>query len=57
MTRSSIATPAMRVVIGEDEVLLRQGLSALLTEVPGLAHKIMVNLAERVRELDERVYG
>jgi len=33
MTRSSIATPAMRVVIGEDEVLLRQGLSALLTEV------------------------
>ena len=24
------------------------------TEVPGLAHKIMVNLAERVRELDEQ---
>ena len=39
------------LVIGQREF------SALLTEVPGLAHKIMVNLAERVRELDERVYG
>jgi len=39
------------LVIGQREF------SALLSEVPGLAHKIMVNLAERVRELDERVYG
>jgi len=39
------------LVIGQREF------SALLTEVPGLAHKIMVNLAGRVRELDERVYG
>lgn len=39
------------LVIGQREF------SALLIEVPGLAHKIMVNLAERVRELDERVYG
>ena len=28
-----------------------------LFNLTGLAHKIMVNLAERVRELDERVYG
>jgi len=39
------------LVIGQREF------SALLTEVPGLAHKIMVNLAARVRDLDERVYG
>ncbi|MGZ4708492.1 MAG: cyclic nucleotide-binding domain-containing protein, partial [Acidimicrobiales bacterium] len=38
-------------------VLGQREFSALLTEVPGLAHKIMVNLAGRVRELDERVYG
>ena len=38
-------------------VLGQREFSALLTEVPGLAHKIMVNLAARVRELDERVYG
>jgi CRP/FNR family cyclic AMP-dependent transcriptional regulator len=38
-------------------VLGQREFSALLTEVPGLAHKVMVNLAERVRELDERVYG
>ena len=25
--------------------------------IRALAHKVMVNLAERVRELDERVYG
>ena len=39
------------LVIGQREF------AALLTEVPSLAHKVMVNLAERVRELDERVYG
>ena len=38
-------------------VLGQREFSALLTEVPGLAHKILVNLAARVRELDERVYG
>ena len=38
-------------------VLGQREFSALLSEVPSLAHKIMVNLAARVRELDERVYG
>jgi hypothetical protein len=28
-----------------------------VSEVPSLSHKILVNLARRVRELDERVYG
>jgi CRP/FNR family cyclic AMP-dependent transcriptional regulator len=45
------ATDLDLLVIGQREF------SALLSEVPGLAHKVMVYLAERVRQLDERVYG
>jgi CRP/FNR family cyclic AMP-dependent transcriptional regulator len=39
------------LVIGQREF------AALLTEVPTLSHKILVILARRVRELDERVFG
>jgi CRP/FNR family transcriptional regulator, cyclic AMP receptor protein len=38
-------------------VLGQREFAALLIEVPSLSHKILVNLARRVRELDERVYG
>jgi len=38
-------------------VLRQREFAGLLTEVPTLSHKILVNLARRVRELDERVYG
>lgn len=36
-------------------VLGQREFAALLAEVPSLSHKILVNLARRVRELDERV--
>jgi CRP/FNR family cyclic AMP-dependent transcriptional regulator len=39
------------LVIGQREF------AALLSEVPTLSHKILVILAHRVRELDERVFG
>jgi len=38
-------------------VLGQREFAGLLIEVPSLSHKILVNLARRVRELDERVYG
>jgi len=38
-------------------VLGQREFAALLSEVPSLSHKILVNLARRVRSLDERVYG
>jgi CRP/FNR family transcriptional regulator, cyclic AMP receptor protein len=38
-------------------VLGQREFAALVSEVPSLSHKILVNLARRVRELDERVYG
>jgi len=31
--------------------------SGLLDEVPQLAHKLLAALAQRVRELDTKVYG
>lgn len=39
------------LVIGQREF------TGVLDEVPGLAHKILANLAGRVRELDTKVYG
>ncbi|MEI7592913.1 MAG: cyclic nucleotide-binding domain-containing protein [Actinomycetes bacterium] len=45
------ATELELLVLGQREF------AALLTEVPTLSHKILVSLARRVRELDERVYG
>ena len=30
---------------------------SVLDEVPGVAHKILANLAGRVRELDTKIYG
>jgi CRP-like cAMP-binding protein len=38
-------------------VLGQREFAALLSDVPSLSHKILVNLARRVRSLDERVYG
>jgi CRP/FNR family cyclic AMP-dependent transcriptional regulator len=38
-------------------VLGQREFAALVSEVPSLSHKILVNLARRVRELDERAYG
>ena len=51
-TASVLATTELRVlVIGQREF------SALLDEVPGLAHKILVILARRLRDLDEKLYA
>jgi len=38
-------------------VIGRREFTALLEDVPGLNHKVLVNLAHWVRELDEHVYG
>ena len=38
-------------------VLTPRELSGLLDEVPGLAHKLLAQLATRVRELDRQIYG
>jgi CRP/FNR family transcriptional regulator, cyclic AMP receptor protein len=38
-------------------VIGRREFSALLEDVPGLSHKVLVNLAGWVRQLDEHVYG
>lgn len=38
-------------------VLGAREFAGILDEVPGLAHKIMANLAAKVRELDTQVYG
>lgn len=46
------ATTELEVlVIGQREF------TGVLDEVPGLAHKILANLAGRVRELDTKIYG
>ena len=44
-------TAATVLVLGAHEF------SAVLDDVPGIAHKIMANLAERIRELDTKIYG
>ena len=38
-------------------VLSAREFSGILEEVPGLAHKLLAQLATRVRELDRRIYG
>lgn len=38
-------------------VLGAREFSGVLDEVPGLAHKLLANLAARVRELDTKMYG
>ena len=38
-------------------VLGSREFAAVLDEVPGIAHKIMAALAERIRELDTKIYG
>lgn len=38
-------------------VLGSREFSALLDDVPGLAHKIMASLATRIRDLDSKIYG
>ena len=51
-TASVIAETDLRVL-----VLGQREFSALLDEVPGLAHKVLVQLAHRVRELDQKLYA
>ncbi|MCX7620105.1 MAG: cyclic nucleotide-binding domain-containing protein [Acidimicrobiales bacterium] len=43
-------SPVTLLVLGQREF------AALIDEVPGLAHKIMVALARRIRELDSKIY-
>lgn len=43
-------SPMKVLVLGQREF------AGLLDEVPGLAHKIMRNLARRIRELDQKIY-
>ena len=38
-------------------VIGRRAFTALLEDVPGLNHKVLVNLARMVRDLDAHVYG
>jgi CRP-like cAMP-binding protein len=38
-------------------VLGSREFAGVLDEVPGLAHKIMANLAARIRDLDTKIYG
>jgi CRP-like cAMP-binding protein len=38
-------------------VLGAREFSAVLDDVPGITHKIMASLAERIRELDTKIYG
>ena len=44
-------TPLRVLVIGQREF------SGVVDEVPGLAHKLLASLAERIRELDQKAYG
>jgi CRP-like cAMP-binding protein len=44
-------SPAELLVLGSRQF------AGVLDEVPGLAHKIMASLANRIRELDTKVYG
>jgi CRP/FNR family cyclic AMP-dependent transcriptional regulator len=43
-------TPMKVLVLGQREF------AGLLDEVPGLAHKILANLASQIRELDKKIY-
>jgi len=43
-------TPMLVLVLGQREF------AGLLDEVPGLAHKVLANLARRIRELDAKIY-
>lgn len=38
-------------------VLSAREFAGIIEEVPGLAHKLLAQLAARVRELDRRIYG
>lgn len=44
-------TPARLLVLGPRE------LSAVLDDVPTVAHKLLATLAARIRELDSKIYG
>jgi CRP-like cAMP-binding protein len=44
-------TPMTVLVIGQREF------SGVLDEVPGLAHKVLAQLAATIRELDQKAYG
>src|SRR3954453_21589514 len=44
-------TPLTVLVLGPREF------SAVLDEVPGLSHKLLIALAQQVRSLDEKTYG
>ena len=37
-------------------VLGQREFAGLLDEVPGLAHKLLANLASQIRELDTKIY-
>ncbi len=43
-------SPVTLLVLGQREF------AAVIDEVPGLAHKILVALAKRIRELDNKIY-
>ncbi len=45
------ATPMTLLVLSTREF------TGVVDQVPGLAHKLMANLASRIRELDSRVFG
>jgi CRP-like cAMP-binding protein len=44
------ASPMQVLVLGQREF------AGLIDEVPGLAHKVMCNMAKRIRELDAKIY-
>lgn len=44
------ASPMQVLVLGQREF------AGLLDEVPGLAHKVLANMARRIRELDAKIY-
>lgn len=44
-------TPMKVLVLGQREF------AGVLDEVPGLAHKVMSSLAQRIRELDQKTFG
>ena len=50
-TATVVATSPMRVL-----VLGQREFAGLLDEVPGLAHKVLRNMAARIRELDAKIY-
>lgn len=50
-TATVIASSPMKVL-----VLGQREFAGLLDEVPGLAHKVLRNMAVRIRELDDKIY-